>query len=133
MFKTWLIRIVFLLLSLAVTYAYFRPRPWHFSIADGDKYAHASAFFLLTLVTPLVLRWAALRLWLLMVLVGVVAEFMQGVLLPHRSFSYYDMAANVLGVSLAVGGIMVVRRLCGSAERKPPALPVSHHSSQDKR
>ncbi|CAK4076588.1 unnamed protein product [Aphanomyces euteiches] len=80
-----------LLLYLSLT-----PRPVEIPVEHGDKYGHTLAYFVLTI------WWAQLRInrWHLVgafIALGVAIEFAQG-WTGYRSFDYYDMVGNTVGV-----------------------------------
>ena len=94
--------IIFLSVLGMLLWGLFRPTqpPQYFS--HMDKVLHLTAFF----VTALSARYAsppslALITWCLLLLLAPTLEYLQHHLQPTRSFNYWDIFANLLGVILA--------------------------------
>jgi len=94
---------LFLLVSVVVLYAMFRPTPAETLFDHSDKLGHILAFMILGLSGRLALyRLPKAAFWLPMLLAAVVSEYLQGEILPLRSFSVGDIYANLAGVLLAL-------------------------------
>ena len=103
--RLWL-TLGFLLIGL-IWYLSLTPDPPDTGIEQGDKLGHFLAYGLLMGWFSQIYqrRRARLGLMLAFIAMGVLLEFIQG-MLGYRSYSYADMAANTTGVVL---GLLLAR------------------------
>ena len=103
--RLWL-TLGFLLIGL-IWYLSLTPDPPDTGIEQGDKLGHFLAYGLLMgwFAQIYQRRRARLGLMLVFIAMGVLLEFIQG-MLGYRSYSYADMAANTTGVVL---GLLLAR------------------------
>lgn len=85
---------------------------------NGDKVFHAIAYFIFTLLTLFYYPDSKkLKIIFLIFLTGVLIEILQWFYGHGRQFSLYDIAANTVGITLAIV-ISVIRFLKYSRIRK---------------
>lgn len=73
------------------------------SIPNLDKLAHFCGFFSVFLFGRFASHWfLGWSYWLFPAIAAAAFEYLQGELVPSRSFSYLDMAANGVGVLAAL-------------------------------
>jgi len=87
---------VLLLIYLSLT-----PQPPEIPIEQGDKFGHAFAYAMLTYCCAQVLPAAPQRLRLAgaLLTLGIAIEYVQG-WTGWRTFDYYDMLADAIGIAL---------------------------------
>lgn len=78
----------------------------------ADKIAHASAFALVGSLAAIAWpgRRAAVLSFLGLVLLGALTELAQ-MIVPYRSASLGDVAADVIGAAIGISAIFLIRRL----------------------
>ncbi len=78
-----------------------------FKIKSSDKYLHATAYFILSLVWYFALqkkikkRRFKVLLILFLIFYGIILEALQGGLTNYRTADFYDIIANSVGVLIA--------------------------------
>ena len=76
-------------------------------VTVSDKFVHTSAYFILALSWLLSFKSKikSIKTLILILLVifiyGIIIEVLQAVLTSYRQADYYDMLANLLGISIA--------------------------------
>lgn len=76
-----------------------------------DYFVHVLLFILIVLVVNVLRIKIQLRVLLpLMLVVGIAAEVIQ-LYIPNRTFNYWDLGSNVLGVIIGVCIVWVVRQV----------------------
>lgn len=100
--KAWLVVGYFLVVF--VIYSSLTSHTVKVDIADADKYAHTFAYFVLMgwFAQLYHSRQSVIVCVACFIAMGVGLEFMQG-MTAYRSFDYFDMLANTLGVLIAWG------------------------------
>lgn len=112
-FKVWL-TIGWFMVALVI-YLSLTPRPIEIDVTQGDKVGHVIAYLALMLwFAQLYGRGRHLRWGLGFVVLGIALEYVQG-WTGYRSFDYFDMAADALGVFIGwcLGGTTMSRLLIG--------------------
>lgn len=120
---TWLARIAFSLVLLVVLTAGLSSDPVPESFDNQDKLHHWAGFACLTLSAWLAFprtRLVWLFLWPFLISVGI--ELGQE-LLPLRTASLADIAANVLGVLSGILCVLVLRRFRPMDQAERPGKP----------
>ena len=86
--------------------SYFMPLP-----ITQDKFLHTLMFAVLTLVSRVCCPWSFRRLIIVLVAMAALSECAQA-LLPHRSCNLADFQANIIGIAIGCG-IIVLCKLIG--------------------
>lgn len=79
-----------------------------------DKFVHISGYFVLSLSWLLALKSnietlkSGIFVSILIFIYGIVIEVLQGVLTSYRQADFYDMLANLLGISIGLFVFMLV-------------------------
>lgn len=88
---------------------WFRPRSEN-NFWSPDKWLHFAAYLFLSLLMGLAVAQLKKNSWLIILgiatVVGAGLEVIQGLLLPFRTFSFYDLLSNLAGAAL---GVFVVK------------------------
>lgn len=93
----------FVLVAGLVMYGIFRPIPPEMLFEQSDKVGHIGAFLVLALTGRMAMnRLSAVSFWLMMLILAVFLEYLQGEFRPFRVFSLADVVANGSGVLLAL-------------------------------
>lgn len=99
-----------ILLALALlTTALFAITKSSYPQPGGDKTMHATAFFVLSLLTYGAWRRYLIPQWLGLAAYGALIELVQWYL-PYRDASLYDWCADMVGVAIAYSLVLVVRK-----------------------
>lgn len=93
---------IFLSISTIVLCAIFYPQPFRIVFGLPDTVSHIGAFIALALAARLVFaKYLPSVFWLTMFTIALLLEYLQGEILPLRSFSFSDLYSNVAGVAIA--------------------------------
>ncbi len=100
--NAWL-AVGFLLIGLVIYVSLMRNPPDLMHVQGGDKFEHATAYFILTFWFGLIyarnrLRWAV---GIAFIMLGISMEYLQR-MTGYRTFEFGDMAANTTGVLCAL-------------------------------
>jgi len=97
------VRLLSGLVLLVIIGAGLREQPWPQLFADFDKFLHFGGFFVLTFLS-LLASPERFRGWVLLmvILLGAALELGQDYWLPKRQADWWDIAANTVGVLLAL-------------------------------
>jgi VanZ family protein len=103
--------LVFLLALGAVSVGCLMPANW-LPPLPNDKLLHFLAFAGLTMLAWRVASgWGELQYWLAgLVLIGWVIEVLQK-LVPGRNFDWRDLGANVAGIAVAAGVVLLIQAI----------------------
>ena len=87
------------------------------SLPYGDKIGHAGLFGFLTLVAIIGSRFRGFRIGRLNIYLGallvslfVIAEEVSQAYIPSRTFDFFDLVADFVGIALAVGLAFIASR-----------------------
>ena len=99
----WVSLVLFLLTFALLIYGLFTPGVrTGIAIPNLDKFIHFFSFFVVFLLGRFSTHtWVRASYWLFPIAAAVLLEYLQEVLTVSRSFSYLDMLANAVGVSVA--------------------------------
>ena len=97
----WLVLLFSVVLSILV------PKSILSSNFNIDKIAHFTSYFFLTYfaIKTFNTKKSRNKIILLLIILAIVLEYFQ-IYIPHREFSYQDMAMNLFGV---LGGIILFK------------------------
>jgi len=95
--------LLFLLTFSLLIYGLFTPGVRSgISIPNLDKLIHFFGFLIVFLLGRFSTHtWVRNSYWIFPIAAAVALEYLQGALVPSRSFSYADMLANAIGVTAA--------------------------------
>jgi len=109
--RSWSLVVIFAACMGVVLYGIFRHEPPPQIFYQSDKAGHVFAFLALCISGRLAFpKINPLSFWLFFLALALLLEGLQQNLRPLRSFSYEDIAANFLGVGLAMAVLRTVRR-----------------------
>ena len=87
-------------------------------IDDADKFYHGMAYFVLNGLWLLVVRKVKLKssfvtflkISILVIVFGIIIEILQGELTTNRTFDYFDILANSIGVILSFLCFLLIKK-----------------------
>lgn len=112
--------VLFLICLAAMLYGTFRPTPPPDLFAHSDKFGHVIGMAALTVSARMAMaRLPGYLLWSAIAALAYGLEFLQAAWRPLRIFSPADAYANLSGVAIALG-LVLLWRIAG----RPYGLPV---------
>ncbi len=88
------------------------------SIPNGDKIGHICIFGILTFMTIAALKFHVIKLWKLKIYNGallvttfVIGEEFSQAFIPSRTFDLIDLAADLVGITIAISLAILVNKI----------------------
>lgn len=77
---------------------------------NSDKLVHGCMFFGLTILYQFVKEHSILKAILVPFLISFLIEILQGIMPFGRTFDWFDLAANLSGILIAVGLLQMIKK-----------------------
>lgn len=106
------LRLLCLISALGLLWGIFNPQPLHGFLGESDKTDHVLAFMTVAVLGRL--NWPGVKgliYWGSWCLLAVLLEYLQGQLMPLRTYDVYDVYANFAGVFAAIVICFVAARV----------------------